>query len=48
MCKSSEKELELQEVLIDEVEKTTEEAPTTELGDSGILVDGKDDENGSN
>ena len=48
MCKSSDKELEIQEVLIDEVEKNTEEAPTTELGESGILVDGKDDGNGSN
>ena len=33
--------LEVQELMINEVEKTTEEAPTSDLGESGILVDGK-------
>ena len=50
MCKNNEeKQLEEQELLIDEVEKTVEEAPTTELGESGILVDEKgEDVNGNN
>lgn len=36
-----EKQLEVQELIMDEVEKMIEEAPTADLGESGILVDGK-------
>lgn len=44
-----EKRLEEQELIMERVEKEAEEAPTADLGDSGILVDGKgDEEDGSN
>lgn len=43
-----EKQLKVQELIIEEVEKTTEEAPTSDLGESGILVDGKGEEDASN
>lgn len=36
-----EKQLEVQELIMDKVERETEEAPTSDLGDSGILIDGK-------
>lgn len=43
-----ENQLEVQELIMDEVEKITEEAPTSDLGESGILVDGKGEEDASN
>lgn len=44
-----EERLEVQELMMAEVEKTTEEAPTSDLGESGILVDGKgEDDNADN
>lgn len=44
-----EKRLEEQELIMERVEKETEEAPTSDLGESGILVDGKgEDSDGSN
>lgn len=36
-----EERLEEQELIMERVEKETEEAPTADLGESGILVDGK-------
>lgn len=36
-----EKQLEVQNLIMDKVERETEEAPTSDLGDSGILIDGK-------
>ena len=41
-----EKQLEVQELEMDKVEKEIEEAPTADLNDNGILVDGKGDEEG--
>lgn len=44
-----EKRVEFQEIIMDEIDKTIEEAPTSDLGESGILVDGKgEDTNASN
>ena len=36
-----ETQLEVQELIMDKVERETEEAPTSDLGDSGVLIDGK-------
>lgn len=36
-----EKQLEVQELEMEKIERESEEAPTAELGDSGILIDGK-------
>lgn len=43
-----EKQLEVQELINDEITKNVEEAPTSELGESGILVDGRGEIDGSN
>lgn len=42
------KRLEEQEIIMDMVEKEIEEAPTTDLGESGILVDEKGEEQDGN
>lgn len=36
-----EKQLEVQDLEMEKIEREAEEAPTAELGDSGILIDGK-------
>ena len=43
-----EKQLEVQELMIQEIEKNTEEAPTSDLGENGILVDGKGEDEDAN
>ena len=43
-----EKRLEEQELIMDTIEKEVEEAPTADLGESGILVDEKGEEQNAN